>query len=176
MRLIDFGDKALKKAHPSEWQKKHQHQNQNTTMHTDPSSENSSQNKESTATSSPAGSHVSPIRAKAISLCAATLFVGFFFLPWIRGREWVSGYQMQQLGGSLRWLWLIPIFSGLTLLAVMTKRCQKIASRLTGALPFIALAYWLNQLGIELLRILNVGVWLSLISGLALLILSHRSK
>lgn len=144
-------------------------------MHTDPTSENSSQNKEMPATASPADSKASPKIPKVISLCAAVLLMSFF-LPWIRDREWVSGFHLQQLGGTLRWLWLIPTFSGLTLLAVRTKRYQRIVSWFTGALPFCALAYWLNQLGSDLLRHLSVGAWLSLICGLALLILPHRLK
>lgn len=111
-----------------------------------------------------------------IGLCAIGLLASFF-LPWthILGQG-ISGYDLQKLGEKQRALWLIPAFSVFTIFAAKTKRCQKVIAQLSGALSFCVLAYWLNQLGSDLLRHLSFGAWLSLICGLALIILPHRLK
>ena len=80
------------------------------------------------------------------------------------------------MSGNQKWLWTIPVFCLITIFTAPINRCQKISAQLTGAIPFCALAYWLNQFGSDLLRALGFGAWLSLLCGLALLILPHRLK
>ena len=108
-------------------------------------------------------------------LCAAGLLV-CFFLPWIKFLFPISGLDMAKEGGRQMLFWLIPVFSGLTLFAVFTKRSPKIIAQLTGALPFVALVYGYTKIGKDLFQILAFGSYLSLILGLALFILPRRLK
>lgn len=112
-----------------------------------------------------------------VSICAVGLLI-CFFLPWsnvILGN--LSGFRLvAEGGGKFVLLWSIPIFSALTIFAGITQRHQRIAALLTGALPLCVLAYSLHQIGSELLQFLGLGAWLSLVFGLALLILPHRLK
>jgi len=115
-------------------------------------------------------------RSQLIRACALGLLVSFF-LPWIQfiGQS-LSGFDLQKMPGGQKWLWIIPIFSVITMFVPVAGRCLKIAAILTGALPFCVLAYWLNEVGNELLRTVGLGGWLSLFFGLTLLILPHRLK
>ena len=87
-----------------------------------------------------------------------------------------SGFDLQKMGDEQRLLWLIPIFSAITIFAGVTKRSQKIIGQLTGILPFCVGAYWYNKLGSDLTHILMYGAFLSLIFGTALFILPRKSK
>ena len=88
----------------------------------------------------------------------------------------LSGFDLQKLGHEQRFLWLIPIFSAITIFAGITKRSQKIIGQLTGAFPFCVGAYWYNKLGSNLTHILMYGAFLSLIFGTAIFILSRKSR
>lgn len=110
-----------------------------------------------------------------IMLCAVGLLV-CFFLPWIKFMVPISGFDMAKEGDRHLLFWLIPVFSGLTLFAVFTKRSPKIIAQLTGALPFVALVYGYTNIGKDLLQMLTFGGYLSLILGLALFILPRRLK
>src|ERR1017187_9685380 len=115
-------------------------------------------------------------RAQLTNLCALGLGVSFF-LPWANffGAQ-LSGFDLQKLGHEQLLLWLILIFSAVTIFAGVTKRSQKIIGQLTGALPFCVGAYWYNKLGSDLTHILMYGAFLSLIFGTALFILPRKSK
>jgi hypothetical protein len=115
-------------------------------------------------------------RRHLINLCAAGLGVSFF-LPWARffGSN-LSGFDLQKMGDQQRLLWLIPICCAITIFAGATKRSQKIAGQLTGALPFGVGVYWFAKLGSDLFQILSYGAFLSLAFGAALFILPHKSK
>lgn len=112
---------------------------------------------------------------QAVALCAAALLV-CFFLPWINVLVAVSGFHLAKEGGLHLLFWLVPIFSALTILAVITKRSPKIAAQLTGALPFAALAYGYSKLGKDIFQIIALGGYLSLGLGLILFILPRRLK
>jgi hypothetical protein len=115
-------------------------------------------------------------RVQLTNLCALGLGISFF-LPWAHFfLATPSGFDLQKLGDEQRLLWLIPIFCAITIFAGVTKRSQKIAGQLTGALPFCVGAYWYNKLGSDLTHILMYGAFLSLIFGTALLILPRKSK
>ncbi len=131
---------------------------------------------ETTSATVSANQTVSLGRVQLTNLCALGLGVSFF-LPWANffGAT-PSGYDLQKLGGEQRLLWLIPIFSAITIFAGVTKRSQKIIGQLTGALPFCVGAYWYNKLGSDLTHILMYGAFLSLIFGIALFILPRNSK
>lgn len=128
------------------------------------------------ANSGPENQTVSLNRTQLVSLCAVGLGVSFF-LPWAHffGAE-PSGFDLQKLGDEQRFLWLIPIFSAITIFAGFTKRSQKIAGQLTGALPFCVGIYWYSKFGSDLTHILAFGAYLSLIFGAALFILPRGLK
>jgi amino acid transporter len=115
--------------------------------------------------------------SQAINLCATGLLI-CFFLPWAQflGGS-ASGFDLQKLGDNQKLLWLIPISCGITIAAGCMKQGQKSAAQFAGALPFLALAYWLNQLGLDVLKnFLAFGAYASLGLGLALIILSVKLK
>ena len=128
------------------------------------------------ATTTPENQTVSLGRAQLVNLCAAGLGVSFF-LPWVNilGGN-VSGFDLQKLGNEQRLLWIIPIFCAITFFAGVTKRSQKIAGQLTGALPFAVGVYWYTKLGSDMFHVLTFGAFLSLAFGAALFILPRKSK
>lgn len=115
-------------------------------------------------------------RAQLVNLCALGLGVSFF-LPWAHFL-WAtpSGFDLQKMGDEQRLLWLIPIFCAITIFAGITKRSQKVAGQLTGALPFAVGGYWYSKLGSDIFHMLMYGAVLSLIFGAALLILPRKEK
>lgn len=131
---------------------------------------------ESTPTTAQENQNASSGRVQLTNLCALGLGISFF-LPWANffGAH-LSGFDLQKLGNEQRLLWLIPIFSAITIFAGITKRSQKIIGQLTGALPFCVGAYWYNKFGSDLTHILMYGAFLSLIFGTALFILPRKSK
>lgn len=128
-------------------------------------------------TTAPEKQTASSGRVQLTNLCALGLGVSFF-LPWAHFffGSLLTGFDLQKLGGEQRLLWLIPIFSAITIIAGVTKRSQKIIGQLTGALPFCVGAYWYYKLGSDLTHILTYGAFLSLIFGVALFILPRNSK
>lgn len=127
-------------------------------------------------TNLPENQNISVGLSQLVSIAAAVLGVSFF-LPWVRffGAS-PSGFDLQKLHGGHLLLWLIPIFSALTIFAGITKRSQRNAAQLAGALPFCVLIYWLHKMGSDLMHIITFGGYLSLISGAALLILPRSLK
>jgi hypothetical protein len=127
-------------------------------------------------TTTPEDQKVSLSRTQLVNLCAAGLGVSFF-LPWVQFLgSTPSGFDLQQMGDGQRLLWLIPICGAITIFAGVTKRPQHIAARVTGLLPFCALAYWYSQIGSDLTHMLDYGAFLSLGFGVALLILPQPCK
>ena len=114
--------------------------------------------------------------SQLVTLFAAGLGASFF-LPWARflGAE-LSGFDLQKMGEQHRLLWLIPLFSAITMVAGITRRSQRTAAQLTGTLPFLVAIYWYYQLGRDLTQILSFGAYLSLACGLALNVLARRFK
>lgn len=120
--------------------------------------------------------NISASLSQIISLAALGLGVSFF-LPWVQ--IWgatLSGFDLQKMHGGHLLLWLIPIFSALTIFAGITKRSQRNAAQLAGTLPFLVLIYWLYQMGSDLMHVIAIGGYLSLGCGAALLILPRRIK
>jgi hypothetical protein len=129
-----------------------------------------------TATTTPENQTASSGRTQLVNLCAAGLGVSFF-LPWAHVLFGdLSGFDLQKAGDGQLLLWLIPIFCAITFFAGVTKRSQKIAGQLTGALPFCVGIYWYNRIGSDLTHILAYGAYLSLIFGAALFVLPRKTK
>jgi len=108
------------------------------------------------------------------TVCAGGLLLSFF-LPWANffGAS-PSGFDIQKMGEIHKALWLIPILSGITLVAGFAKWNQQGFAFAAGVMPFVTLLYWFNQLGSDLMQILTYGGYLSLAFGLALLICAFR--
>lgn len=109
--------------------------------------------------------------------CAIGLFISFF-LPWAKLFFFAgSGYDLAaNLGGEAKFAWLIPL-SSIAVVAVAfyehstnTNNFGKIGSIIAGALPFVFLLYGLSQIGKDLLEVLAIGAYLSLIIGLVLIL------
>lgn len=115
-------------------------------------------------------------RTQLVNLCALGLGVSFF-LPWAHvffGSP--SGFDLQKLGDEQRFLWLIPIFCMITVIASVNKRAQQIAAQLTGLLPFIVGIYWYSKIGKDMFQVLAFGAYLSLIFGAAMFVMPRKSK
>jgi hypothetical protein len=127
-------------------------------------------------TSGPEQQTLSLTRTQLINLCAIGLGVSFF-LPWAHiFLSAPSGFDLQKMGDEQRLLWLIPIFSAITVFAGVTKRSQTIAAQIAGALPFCAAAFWYYKFRNDLFQIIAYGGYLSLIFGAALFVLPRKSK
>jgi uncharacterized membrane protein len=115
-------------------------------------------------------------RVQIIEFCAVGLMI-CFFLPWVSFLGAMpSGFDLQKFGDKYLLLWLVPIFSGITLFAAITKRGLQVIGQITGALPFIVGICWLTQIGKDLLQIMTYGAYLSLFFGAALFILARKEK
>lgn len=99
----------------------------------------------------------------------------FFFTPWAQllGVS-VSGYDLQKLGSYGNFAWLIPVSSGITIVAGLYGKSQTELAQLTGALPILGLVYGLVKVGSDLFHILAIGAYLTLLTGLALLFVTPR--
>ena len=134
--------------------------------------------------------------SRADNVCALLLVV-FLFFPWIDigGIVSAAGYQLpgavRQMAGTLGQagqpvqvnaqlylfylIYLIPAFALATLALNASGFNAKLTSLLAGALPLVLLAIAWAKAGNDLFRILGVGAWLTLIAGLALIVVALRS-
>jgi hypothetical protein len=111
-----------------------------------------------------------------VGFCALAL-LGCFFLPWLQilfARP--SGFNFAQEGGKYLLLWSIPVFCVLTFFAGITKTSQRAAAQFTGMLPFCFLGVGLYSEGADLMKVLTIGAYASLVLGLLLILLPTRLK
>lgn len=114
-----------------------------------------------------------------IIICAAGLLASFF-MPWVTllfGHP--SGFDLQKLGDLHRLNWAIPVFSIVAIIAALTKKSQRAAAQIAGAVPYVILIYWLAKFEssyAKLLNSLNYGAYVALICGAGLEILGRRLK
>lgn len=100
--------------------------------------------------------------------CAAMIL--FFFMPWAQLLGFsASGYDLQKLGSYGNLAWLIPVFSGITIVVGFYGKRQKELAQLTGALPLLGLVYALVKVGPDVFHVLAIGAYLTLITAVALL-------
>ena len=111
-----------------------------------------------------------------ITLSSAVVFFSFF-LPWVNilGAN-IRGLDIQHNFSSYRLVWLLPGLAVATLLLNVCGQPTNLARRLAGLCPFVILAYALNLMGSDLLRIVAVGGWLALIGGVALVCIPNVRK
>lgn len=102
------------------------------------------------------------------NICAGLLIVTFF-LPWISvlGAS-VAGYQFHELGDGGALAWVIPL-AALGLIATRVSGVRSTAlSVIVGLLPLVWFLLLLGEEGSALLNNLQIGAWLSVLAGLAL--------
>ena len=80
------------------------------------------------------------------------------------------------MADNYKTLWLIPGFCLFTIGMGLAKQSQQLVGIVTGALPFFALAYWLHQIGPDLMKMLGIGAYCELGLGVVLIVLSFRGK
>ena|SRR5579885_767827 len=105
--------------------------------------------------------------------------IGLFFIPWVKPALGnLSGYDIQKIGGDeTEYVWFIPAGGLLTLLALVMRKFELLTCQISGAIPFLALAYYRSKMGGELFDVLNAGAYFVLGAGGLLLVLPHfKSK
>ena len=131
--------------------------------------------------------------SRADNVCALLLVI-FLFFPWLDlgGIISAAGYQVpsaaRRMAGMLGQagqgsaqlylfylIYLIPAFALATLALNASGFNSRLTSLLAGAMPLVLLAIAWAKAGNDLFRILGVGAWLSLIAGLALIVIALRS-
>lgn len=106
------------------------------------------------------------------SICAAGMIISFF-LPW--AQIWgfsASGYNLGKLGSYANLAWLIPCMSVVVIVLGLAGKSVKIAGLLTGLLPFAGLLYGISEIGDKLFHVIGIGVYLTLATGLLLILTS----
>ena len=130
--------------------------------------------------------------SKAENLCAVGLIV-FFFLPWISIGGFISfaGYEIPNTAKGLGQfaaamgsrtgkvdpqvylyylIYLMPIFSVLTIIFGMAGISTKATGLIAGAVPIVALIYALSQRGLDTFEVMAIGAWLTLLTAIAMLL------
>lgn len=112
-------------------------------------------------------------------LCAAGLAASFF-MPWVKmflGHP--TGYDLQQLGDAHKLYWSVPVFAAVAIVAALTKKSQRTAAQIAGAVPYVILIYWMAKFEsnyTELLQNLDYGAYVALVCGGVLEFLGKRVK
>jgi hypothetical protein len=111
-----------------------------------------------------------------VSLSAAALCLSFF-LPWIKilGAG-VNGFHIQKLFESYRLVWLMPVLAIVVFVLNVASINTSAIRRLAGLCPFAILVYAMTRLGVDLLKVLEIGGWLALIAGAALVFIPSERK
>lgn len=101
--------------------------------------------------------------------------VACFFLPWVQMLfTGLSGYQLQQLpSDEVKFLLLIPLVAAVALVGAVTGKSMVITAQLAGAMPFIALMYYLAKIGQGLFQALQIGAYLTLFCAAILCVVPH---
>lgn len=109
---------------------------------------------------------------KRQAACAAVIVVAFF-MPWVQlfGLSG-SGYSLSQFGSYGNAAWLIPILAAATLFKTLTGTPSHLLALATGAAPFLGLAYAMTKVGRDLLHVMAIGFYVTLIAGAVLIALA----
>jgi hypothetical protein len=111
-----------------------------------------------------------------VAVGAATLCFSFF-LPWVKllGAG-LNGLDIQKHFESYRLVWLMPVLAIGVLLLNLAGLTTGGIRRFVGLCPFAILAYAMSQLGVELLKEIQVGGWLALLAGAVLILIPSEPK
>jgi len=95
-----------------------------------------------------------------------------FFLPWAKLFFFTgSGYDIGvQLTGEAKFVWAIPAAAISILTLAFYNANVKLASVITGLLPFVIVIGAYSELGNDLFKVLAIGAYISLIIGLLLIL------
>ena len=133
-----------------------------------------------------------PFIAKIENICAIGLII-LFFMPWVSigGFLNFSGYQIPDavkgfqstaiaLSGTegnidvgvyfLYLVYLIPIFSVLTIILDINKMNTKISAFIAGVTPLIGFAYILNNMGTVVFKGMAIAAWLTIVISIIMLL------
>ena len=114
--------------------------------------------------------------SRPLAICAGGLLI-CFFLPWVKvfGQD-VTGFDLQKSGGILLFLWAIPFGSAASAILALAGRPVRNVAQMTGILPFLFLAYFMKDLGVNLIGELSFAGYGELALGVVLIILSRGWK
>lgn len=109
---------------------------------------------------------------KKQAACAAAIVVTFF-MPWVQlfGLSG-SGYSLSRFGSYGNAAWLIPILAAATLFKMLTGTPSRLLTIVAGVAPFLGLAYAVTKVGRDLLQVMAIGFYLTLVAGAALIALA----
>ena len=125
----------------------------------------------------PAQADSSPkLRYTLVSFSAAVLVLSFF-LPWIPflGAN-LSGMDIQKNFSSYQLVWLMPLLALIALILNLARQNAGFIRRIAGLCPYAILVYSMNRLGSDLIKHLELGAWLALIAGAALVFIPGERK
>jgi hypothetical protein len=112
----------------------------------------------------------------AVTISAVLLFVSFF-LPWITilGAG-LSGLDVQRDFEAYRHIWLMPILAVITVIINIAGLNALWIRRFAGLCPITILIYAIFNLGSGILNEIQIGGWLALLFGLALVLIPSKPK
>lgn len=92
-----------------------------------------------------------------------------FFLPWVEFIISGSGYDIAtQFSGQSKILWLVPISALIMTFSVLFRFQNPWILRATGILPWVIFIRVFVEMGTDVFRILAIGAYLALATGLVL--------
>ena len=112
----------------------------------------------------------SPIARNLPTFIACVAMAIAFFMPWLTffGLG-VSGNSMGQIGGEGQLAWGVFILAVLAGVMHLVSP-SKLFNVLAGVVPFALLFYYASKMGKDLFQVLGPGAYLTLISGLVLVV------
>jgi len=110
-----------------------------------------------------------PYTGKLIPSALCVILFIAFFCPWLgSGEKLRTGWSVYQDLSIGKYLWLLPVFSLITIYACFTKQRFVLASLVTGMLPFAFLVYTQSQYGSMVVSGIGFGWWLAIFAGFML--------
>ena len=73
-------------------------------------------------------------------------------------------------------MWLLPLLAAITFALNVMGLNTNLLRRFAGLCPFVILVYALNKLGSDLFKAIEIGGWLALIGGAALILIPNAVK
>ena len=104
------------------------------------------------------------------------MFVSFFLpcISFMGGN--LTGLDIQKYFTSYRIIWLMPALAGIVLMLSIFKVNTDFIRRVAGLSPFGIVLYAMNGLGADVIKAFQIGAWIALVSGLALIFIPSPEK